>query len=154
MRLMPSHQPRLSIKVGVFLSEVRGPDEGALELVPGSHHDHTTRRPDVVPPDSVAVTVPSGSVVVFDCRSWHRRRDNLGQTTRKALFLGYTYRWIASRDVPERSPNEAQLSPLRRQLLGDHQWDAFYPPRQHLPADEWCAASRPNGHREPSTGSR
>lgn len=155
MRLMPSHQPLLSIKVGVFLSEVGGPDDGALELVPGSHRDRTTRRPDVDPTDSVAMTVPAGSVVVFDSRTWHRRRDNLGQTTRKALFLAYTYRWIASRDIPfERFPNKAQLSSLRRQLLGDHQWDAFYPPPQQLPADEWIAACRPDGHREPSTDAR
>lgn len=143
MRLMPVHQPRVSVKVGVFLSDVERPDDGALELVPGSHRDPSTRRPDVDPPDSVAVTVAAGAVVLFDSRTWHRRRDNLGQTTRKALFLSYSYRWIASREVPfERFPGRAHLGELHRQLLGDGQWDAFYPPPDQLPADTWIAAWR------------
>ena len=143
MRLMPSDQPRLSIKVGVFLSDVNAPDDGALELVPGSHRDRTTRQPEFDPSDSVAITVSAGSVVVFDTRIWHRRRDNLGSTTRMALFLAYSYRWIASREIPfETFPGSAHLPLLRRQLLGDLQWDAFYPPPHQLPADEWIARWR------------
>lgn len=137
MRKMPCDQPRLALKVGVFLTDVSGPDDGALEIVPASHLDLETRPTATDPADGVAVTVPAGTVVVFDARVWHRRRDNLGSSTRKAMYINYTYRWVTSRecrfdDVPE----WLQLSPVRRQLLGEASWDPFYPVAGELPLEQ------------------
>jgi ectoine hydroxylase len=143
MRLWPIDQPRLSVKAGIFLTEVAGPDDGALEVIPGSHRDTASRPPDIIPEDSVSVTVPAGTVLLFDARVWHRRRDNLGTVTRKAIFLAYTYRWIATRDdLFESQPSWPQLPPVRRQLLGDRTWEAFYPRPGELPVEEWLAASK------------
>ena len=41
---------------------------------------------------------PLGTLV-FDRRLWHSRSDNLSDITRKAVFTGYTYRWIRPRDA-------------------------------------------------------
>lgn len=70
---------------------------------------------------------PANTVAIFDARLWHRRRDNLGPPTRRAIFMAYSYRWLTSRDVPfEDVPEWAGLAPGRRQLLGDKTVDPFY----------------------------
>ncbi len=76
----------------------------------------------------------------FDRRLWHARSDNYSEVTRKAMFFGYTLRWIAIRDELEAlhaSPDFEGLSPVRRQLLGgmgggiegqaegDHSWGHY-----------------------------
>ena len=76
----------------------------------------------------------------FDRRLWHARSDNYSEVTRKAMFFGYTLRWIAIRDELEAlhaSPGFERLSPVRRQLLGgigrglvgqtegDHSWGHY-----------------------------
>jgi ectoine hydroxylase len=113
------------------------PDDGAFELVPGSHLDSASRPTSQDPEDAVAMIVPAGSVVLFDARAWHRRRDNLGTSTRKAMFLNYTYRWIASRECRLQDlPTWQDLSRVRRQLLGGSTWDPFYPAAGALPLEQ------------------
>jgi ectoine hydroxylase len=63
--------------------------------------------------------VRAGSAVVFDRRLWHARGDNVSERTRKALFYGYTYRWIRPRDDLGLTREQlVGLDPVRRQLLG------------------------------------
>jgi len=67
---------------------------------------------------------------------WHRRRDNLGTRIRRAMFMGYSYRWLTSRDIPfEDVPEWAGLPRIRRQLLGDKTVDPFYWAAGELPLD-------------------
>jgi hypothetical protein len=77
--------------------------------------------------------------VFFDRRIWHARSRNHSQHTRKAVFFGYTYRWIAIRDDTasmRMSDWSGQLTPVRQQLLGgseggneggngDHVWGHY-----------------------------
>jgi ectoine hydroxylase-related dioxygenase (phytanoyl-CoA dioxygenase family) len=126
-------RPRLSVKVAYWLSDVSEPGRGNLKLTPGSHRinriDGPPRRdlrwPD--PPGAIELTPRPGDAVFFDRRIWHSRSDNRSAVTRKAVFLGYTYRWIRIRDTTP-APS-ATLTPLQRQLLGlldqvngDHAW--------------------------------
>jgi ectoine hydroxylase-related dioxygenase (phytanoyl-CoA dioxygenase family) len=126
-------RPRLSVKAAYWLSDVSEPGRGNLKVVPGSHTmnriDGPPRRdvrwPD--PPGAVEVTAEPGDVVLFDRRIWHTRSENRSTITRKAVFFGYTYRWIHSRD---RVPTAvAGYTAVQRQLLGlldepdpDHAW--------------------------------
>lgn len=139
MRLMPADQPRLAVKAAVFLTDVDHADDGAFELIPGSHRDAHVRPPGARDPEAVAVCCPAGTVVLFDTRVWHRRRDNLRTRTRTAIFFNYTYRWIARRDVPPdpAAADRARFSPLTRQLLGEGDWDPFYLDVADLPAGRW-----------------
>jgi ectoine hydroxylase-related dioxygenase (phytanoyl-CoA dioxygenase family) len=126
----------VTLKVAVYLTDVDDPDDGALEVVPGSHLDAASRYPDEDQPGGVPILGPAGTVAVFDARVWHRRRDNLGTRVRRAMFLAYSYRWLTSRDTPfEDVPFWAGLSPVRRQLLGDMTVDPFYWSAGELPLD-------------------
>ena len=138
MHLMPGLQPRLALKAGVFLSAIDEPEDGAIELVPGSHLDLVGRATDDVPDDAVRLCCPAGTVALFDTRLWHRRGDNVGPSTRIALFFTYTYRWIGPRDIVDTvDPPWEERTPLERQLLGDRTWDGFYPPPDALPVARW-----------------
>lgn len=115
---LESPRPRLSVKVAWFLTDVPTAEHGALRVVPGSHlRDSLSRESE--PPDAVPLLVSAGTAVIFDRRLWHARGDNRSDRTRKALFYGYTHRWIRPRDDLGVEPGRvADLTPLRRQLVG------------------------------------
>jgi hypothetical protein len=144
MRLLWRDQPRVTLKVAVYLTPVRCEDEGALEVVPRSHLDTAARYPTEEQSEGVSILGPAGTVAVFDARLWHRRRDNLGTRTRRAMFMAYSYRWLVSRDIPfERVPEWSELSLIRRQLLGDTTADPFYWASGELPLDSRSQSSHP-----------
>jgi ectoine hydroxylase len=126
---LASPRPRLSVKVAYFLTDVPTAEHGAFRVVPGSHGRDMLPR-DREPPDAVPVLVEAGSAVVFDRRLWHARGDNVSDRTRKALFYGYTHRWIRPRDELTIEPERfARLTARRRQLLGfaDDTSDYWFP---------------------------
>lgn len=136
MRLLWRDQPRVTLKVAIYLTDVESPDDGALEVVPSSHLDSAPRHPTEEQPDAMAILGPAGTVALFDARVWHRRRDNLGTRTRRAMFMAYSYRWLTSRDLAfEDLPAWRGLSPVRRQLLGDKTVDPFYWAPGELPLE-------------------
>jgi ectoine hydroxylase len=120
-------RPRMSVKLAYWLSDVSEPGRGNFKIVPGSHKtnwiDGPPRR-DVEWPEpegAIEVCVGPGDVVFFDRRLWHRRTNNHSAITRKAMFFGYTLRWIAIRDENESLSESGllgTLSPVQQQLLG------------------------------------
>jgi ectoine hydroxylase len=115
---LESPRPRLSVKIAYFLTGVEAADQGALRVIPGSHRREALCK-EHEPADAEPLLVRAGSAVVFDRRLWHARGDNVSDRTRKALFYGYTYRWIRPRDDLGLTAEQiAALDPLRRQLLG------------------------------------
>jgi ectoine hydroxylase-related dioxygenase (phytanoyl-CoA dioxygenase family) len=134
-------RPRLSVKLAYWLSDVSEPGRGNFKVVPGSHLANWISGPprrDVQWPDpdgAVEVTACPGDVVLFDRRLWHARSGNYSPHTRKAMFFGYTFRWIAIRDHNDgiwSSDWAGRLSPVQRQLLGgladvggDHPWGHY-----------------------------
>ena len=119
---MERPQPRLSLKVGFWLTGVEEPDRGGIQIVPESHKRDLApeRRPNVDPDGVLQVRVKEGSAVLFDRRMWHARGLNTSLVTRKVLFIGYSYRWLRGLDynvIPEAVLEKCD--PIRRQLLGD-----------------------------------
>lgn len=113
-------QPRLSLKISYWLSDVPTPEHGAFTIVPGSHKlDH---RPEACETEEgvMPVCVNAGDAVLFDRRMWHRRGYNTSDQTRRVLFFGYSYRWLRGLDY-NNLPEEilSKCDPIRRQLLGD-----------------------------------
>ena len=140
-------RPRLSVKLAYWLSDVSETGRGNLMVIPGSHKtnllpgppNRTTEWP--TPEGAIEVQVGPGDVVFFDRRIWHARSNNYSDITRKVVFLGYTYRWIAIRDEILDLPNQPwwnDLNPVQQQLLGgfgvgdgDHLW-GHYPEKTPL----------------------
>ncbi len=121
---MESHpRPRLSLKVGYFLTDVSEPGSGNFWIIPRSHLSDSLKKPDngVDDPDgAMPVCVRAGTAVFFDRRLWHAGSPNHSTRTRKVLFYGYGYRWIRTKDdmtIPRELIERSD--PVRRQILGD-----------------------------------
>lgn len=141
-------RPRLSVKVAYFLTDVSEPGRGNLTVIPGSHVRNTLARPEdsrlvaEEPAGAKPILAGPGTAVVFDRRLWHARGTNTSALTRKALFVGYTYRWVRPRDNCLRNGLDlASVSPLRRQLLGDAASGLGYwlPTDEEVPLRGWLA---------------
>jgi len=131
-------RPRLSVKLAYWLSDVSETGRGNLTIVPRSHHTNWLPGPprrDVewpLPEEAMQVTARPGDALLFDRRIWHARSNNFSEFTRKVVFIGYTYRWVAIRDEVADLPNQDwfdKATPVQKQLLGhagdgtgDHQW--------------------------------
>lgn len=114
-------RPRLSVKVGYYLTDVSMPDRGNTLIVPGSQLWDTIDCPaDGVsnPEESEPLCLKPGDAVIIDRRIWHSRSPNLCQETRKVIWYGYSYRWLKPKDAMTVSHLYSQLDPIRRQILG------------------------------------
>jgi ectoine hydroxylase len=152
-------RPRLSLKVGYYLTDVSEPGRGNTLIVPGSHlrdeiecvHDGRAN-----PAGSEPLCVRPGTAVIIDRRIWHSRSLNTSPLTRKVLWYGYSYRWLRPKDEMTVADLLPRLDPIRRQLLGAGQSangtydpvDADVPLRgwleQHQPAAAaWTQHPRP-----------
>jgi ectoine hydroxylase len=138
--LGPGPQPRVSMKVGYFLTDLPEPGMGNLCVVPGSH---LLGRPQFAigeqPDGAVEVTARAGDAILFDRRLWHSASNNHSVVTRVFVTVGYSYRWLRpkSRIDPDRVPGTTD--PIRRQLLGAtssvNAW--FDPEEEDVPLRTW-----------------
>ena len=115
-------RPRLSLKIGFYLTDASQPDRGNTLIVPGSQlWDEIDCPPDGVsnPKGSEPLCVKAGSAVIIDRRIWHSRSPILWDQTRKVIWLGYSYRWLRPKDAMTVSHLYPQLDSIQRQILGD-----------------------------------
>ncbi|MBT6278126.1 MAG: hypothetical protein HOI95_28830 [Chromatiales bacterium] len=118
--LETSPRPRISLKVGYFLSDTREPGRGNFYVLPGSHRHDTfpgTSRTSL-PDGAMPVCVAPGDAVFFDRRLWHSGSANYWHSPRLVLFYGYAYRWLRPRDDMQVAHYLSDCDPIRRQLLG------------------------------------
>jgi hypothetical protein len=114
-------RPRVSLKVGYFLTDTSEPGCGNMFVIPGSHLQNRISFPDdgvSEPEGAVPLCLKPGDAVFFDRRIWHTPSPNHGERTRKVLFYGYSYRWLKPRDDMTVAHLMDRCSPVRRQLLG------------------------------------
>ena len=143
--------PRLSLKVGYFLTDVSVAERGNLYVIPGSHlsdgvppsseigRDPGELTEAELPEGAVPVCAAPGSAVIFDRRLWHSRGANRSHLIRKVLFYGYGYRWIRPKDDMIVEHLYDRLSPIRRQLLGAAVKNAgrYVPTDEDVPLRTW-----------------
>lgn len=135
-------RPRISLKVGFFLSDTTETDRGNFHVIPGSHLTNKVEFPveGEEHPDAVPVQAAPGDAVFFDRRLWHAAGRNMSGVTRKVLFYGYSYRWLKPRDNMTVSHYMADADPVRRQLLGDSPNGGFgftSPTDEDVPLKGW-----------------
>ncbi len=117
-------QPRISLKVAYYLTDLSRPGRGNLWVIPGSQRRSSVELPAGgrgQPEGALQVCAPAGAAVLFDRRLWHDGSPNHSDITRKVLFYGYGYRWIRRRAKDETAIPDSVLDradPIRRQLLG------------------------------------
>ena len=136
-------RPRISLKVAYFLTDCMESDHGNFHVIPGSHLQNRIEIPEggkSNPTGAVPVHVAAGDAVFFDRRLWHAAGDNRSTVTRKALFYGYSYRWLRPRDDMTVDHYMDRCDPIRRQLLGagpsgGHGYTS--PKPEDVPLREW-----------------
>lgn len=135
-------RPMVSLKVAWFLSDCMEEGMANFWVVPGSQLRDFDRSGDrsVAPPGAEPVFVPRGGAVIFDRRIWHTATANASDVTRKAIFYGYSYRWLRPRDDQKVDHLIEQSDPIRRQLLGHGPTGGFgytSPSDEDVPLREW-----------------
>ena len=113
-------RPRVSLKVGFFLSDTTRSDRGNFHVLPGSHRQNSLDLPTdgTNPVNACPVCVPAGTAVFFDRRLWHAAGINTSNVIRRVLFYGYSYRWLQPRDDMTVDHYMEKAAPIRQQLLG------------------------------------
>ena len=113
-------RPRVSLKVGFFLSDTTRSDRGNFHVLPGAHRQNSLDLPTdgTNPVDACPVCVPAGTAVFFDRRLWHAAGINTSNVIRRVLFYGYSYRWLQPRDDMTVDHYMEKAAPIRQQLLG------------------------------------
>ena len=88
-------QPPPGSLAAMLAIDASGPDNGALELVPGEHHRLLTPEgepTDLDPadlPEPVTIPLAPGDMVVFTLLTPHRSGSNRSLTSRRTLFFTY-----------------------------------------------------------------
>ncbi|OLT65425.1 hypothetical protein BI334_10525 [Moorena producens 3L] len=126
-----------SVKVSYWLSDVSKPNRGNLLIIPGSHKMERSSLSKADFEKAVPMLVAPGDAVFFDRRVWHARSPNISSVTRKALFYGYSFRWLASRDIFRR--HKKTDNPVWNQLLGCYEdpRSRYKPNLKDLPMGIW-----------------
>lgn len=137
-----SPRPMISLKIAYFLSDCMEEGMANFWVVPGSQERDFDRSGDrsVAPEGAVPVFVPRGGAVIFDRRIWHTATSNGSDVCRKAIFYGYSYRWLRPRDDQKVEHLLEGSDPIRRQLLGDGPTGGFgytSPSDEDVPLREW-----------------
>lgn len=153
-------RPRLSIKVGYYLSDVSESNRGNTLIVPGSHLQNELACPQdghSNPDGAEPLCVSPGSAVIIDRRIWHSRSANASDMTRKVIWYGYSYRWLRPKDAMTVEQLYANLDPIQRQMLGDATTanGVYDPTDEDVPLRTWlrehdpaAASGSPHGHAE------
>jgi ectoine hydroxylase len=136
---------RVSIKCAYFLTDCSVEGRGNFCAVPGSHHINKISKGDgqTLPDGALHLCVPRGGAIFFDRRIWHCGSPNRWTKKRKALFYGYSYRWLKFRDDMTVEHLLDDADPIRRQLLGEPGptgWHGFTSPKDDdVPLKGWIA---------------
>lgn len=136
----PPH-PRVSVKVGYFLTALAEPGMGNLCVVPGSHR---RGRPELDlfdrPDGACEITAEPGDAILFDRRLWHAASTNRSASTRVFVTYGYAYRWLRPKSAMDLAAARAACDPIRAQLLGASPSGAngyFDPADEDVPLRSW-----------------
>lgn len=115
--------PLLQIKCMFYLTDCRAQGRGSSLLVPGSNglpSGPIIGEGELDPLGAVEMAIDAGDCLLFENRTWHAGGPNRSTDIRKALILGYGYRWLGSHDfrvVPPRLRERA--SEVELFLLGE-----------------------------------
>ncbi len=139
-----ANYPRIGLKCAFYLTDLSQPNSGVTMLAPGSNQ--LNERIDIPagatdPVNAIEPLLNPGDCVIFEYRTWHAGAPNFTGITRKAVMIGYAYRWLKPMDyvMQDRSFVE-KLSDLEQYLVGEDLDDTleFQPSGGFNPLNDWC----------------
>ena len=136
--------PRLLVKCAYYLTDLTEKNRGVTMVAPGSHL--LTDRPeiadgDVDPIGAVEPSIAPGDCLIFENRTFHAGAAHRGPDPRRAIMIGYGYRWVMPMDYVKQDASFVEtLSPLQRYLLGEEyeNVEEFQFDGGRNPIAEWC----------------
>ncbi len=137
--------PRLGLKCAFYLTDLSEPNSGVTMLAPGSNQlSEKIEIPEgeTDPPNAIEPLLNPGDCVIFEYRTWHAGAPNFTEITRKAVMIGYCYRWLKPMDfVKQQLDFLEKLSDLEKYLVGEEIDDTleFQPGGGYNPLNAWCA---------------
>ena len=137
--------PRMGLKCAFYLTDLSEPNSGVTMLAPGSNR--LTESIDIPegetdPVNALEPLLNPGDCVIFEYRTWHAGAPNFSELTRKAVMIGYCYRWLRPMDFVRQEPSFLEkLSDIERYLAGEEvdETQEFQPGGGYNPLNEWCA---------------
>ena len=136
--------PRLGLKCAFYLTDLSQPNSGVTMLAPGSNQlvDHIDiPEGETDPVNALEPLLNPGDCVIFEYRTWHAGAPNFTDLTRKAVMIGYCYRWLKPMDfVQQERPFLDKLNEIETYLAGEEvdQTQEFQPGGGYNPLHEWC----------------
>ncbi len=136
--------PRLLVKCAYYLTDLSEKGRGVTMVSPGSHllsGGLSIPEGQVDPENAVEPQLQPGDCLIFENRTFHAGALHRGDATRKAIMVGYGYRWVMPMDYVKQAPAFVQtLSPLQRFLVGEafEEVETFQVNGGRNPIAEWC----------------
>jgi len=115
----------------LFAMDEFSEETGGTFVLPFSHKNDVYPSQDYVDKNKIVVTMPAGSVVIFDAMVFHRAGENNSGKVRRAINHMYTIPIMKQQyDFPRAIGEGTNLDPFLQQLLGftskvpvdDKQW--------------------------------
>ena len=137
--------PRIGLKCAFYLTDLSEPNSGVTMLSPGSNLlKERVEIPEgkTDPANAIEPLLNPGDCVIFEYRTWHAGAPNFTDITRKAVMIGYAYRWLKPMDyVKQELPFLEKLSEIEKYLVGEEIDETleFQPSGGLNPLNEWCA---------------
>lgn len=137
--------PRIGLKCAFYLTDLSEPQSGVTMLSPGSNQlTGQVKIPagKADPANAIEPLLNPGDCVIFEYRTWHAGAPNFTDITRKAIMIGYAYRWLKPMDyVKQQLDFVEKLTDIEKYLVGEEIDDTleFQPQGGLNPLNEWCA---------------
>ena len=140
-----ANYPRIGLKCAFYLTDLSEPNSGVTMLSPGSNR--VKERVDIPdgkadPVNAIEPLLNPGDCVIFEYRTWHAGAPNFTDITRKAVMIGYAYRWLKPMDYVKQDLSFLEkLSDIEKYLVGEEIDETleFQPSGGQNPLNEWCA---------------
>ncbi len=137
--------PRMGLKCAFYLTDLSEPNSGVTMLAQGSNQ--LVEKIDIPegaadPENALEPLLNPGDCVIFEYRTWHAGAPNFTSRTRKAVMIGYCYRWLKPLDFVKQDRSFLdKLNHLESYLAGEEIDDTleFQPTGGFNPLNKWCA---------------
>ena len=143
-KVLGNHVPRVLLKCAFYLNDLTEPNSGMTLVAPGSNrHSNPIEVPEGEPGPKgyVEASLKAGDCLFFENRTGHAAGINTSGNMRKAIMIGYGYRWVMPLDYRSQEPAFMdKLDELGRYLVGERypKIEGYKAGGGDSPLTPWC----------------